>query len=312
MAYKINPFTGQMDNVGSSEIENKASINKLVVTIDGVKYAVARDVIVTPATPTLTAGGTFTRSKTVAINCATTGVTIRYTLDGTDPDLEHGTVGTSVTLNQDTSVESKTYTVKAVAIKNGEVSDVASQTYTINRQVDAPTISVSGNKYSASRTVTITQAAADTLKYKIGASDTEHVYDSSNKPVVSASETVYAYAEKADWVRNSASLAVEIGAKKCYIGRAASLANNAAVEALDYAYEQDTLVGSTKDVDFGTASTEYAWIAIPNTAALRLAVSSGSVPVTLSDADGAIVGDYRVWRTLNRINDSFSFKIEEA
>ena len=146
MAYKINPFTGQMDNVGSSEIENKASINKLVVTIDGVKYAVARDVIVTPATPTLTAGGTFTRSKTVAINCATTGVTIRYTLDGTDPDLEHGTVGTSVTLNQDTSVESKTYTVKAVAIKNGEVSDVASQTYTINRQVDAPTISVSGNK----------------------------------------------------------------------------------------------------------------------------------------------------------------------
>lgn len=311
--YKYNPFTNNMDNAGVDvDIANNPAINKLVVTLDGTRYAIARDIIETPATPTLTAGGTFTRSKTVAIACATSGVTIRYTTDGTDPDLTHGTVGTSVTLQQDTSVESKSYTVKAVAIKNGEVSEVASETYTINRQVDAPTISVSGNDYSATRIVTITQAAADTLKYKIGSSDTEHVYDSSNNPVVSASETVYAYAEKADWVRNSASLAVTVGKLKCYIGRAASLSNNADVKALGYAYEQDTLVGSTKDVDFGTGSTEYAWFAIPSTAALRLAVSSGSVPVTLYDADGAIVGDYRVWRTLNRINDSFSFKIEEA
>lgn len=310
--FEYNPITGKLDMTRKAIVENKPSINKLVVTIEGVRYAVARDIIITPETPTLTAGGTFTRSKSVSISCATSDVTIRYTINGDDPTISTGTVGTSITLNQDTSVENKTYVVKAIAVKNGEVSEVATQTYIISRQVDAPTIEVTGNKYSAERTITIKQNAADTLKYKIGSSDTEHVYDSSDKPVLSASETVYAYAEKANWKRNSASLAVTVGSRKCYIGRAAALAANGDIEALGYSYEQDTLVGSTKDVDFGTADTQYAWFAIPSTAALKLAVSSGSVPVTLYNADGEVVGNYRVWRTLNKINDSFSFKIERA
>lgn len=85
--YKYNPFTGMMDNAGVGvDISNNTAINKLVVTLDGARYAIARDIIEPPATPRLTAGGTFTRSKTVNITCDTTGVTIRYTTDGSDPN----------------------------------------------------------------------------------------------------------------------------------------------------------------------------------------------------------------------------------
>ena len=82
------------------------------------------------ATPSfsISAGVYYTSPKTVVINCATAGATIRYTTDGTTPSTTNGTIitsGNSVSIG-------KTTTLKAIAYKTGWMtSDINSQTYSI-------------------------------------------------------------------------------------------------------------------------------------------------------------------------------------
>ena len=99
-----------------------------------------------------------------------------------------------------------------------------------------------------------------------------------------------------------------IGAGKCYIGQAETITSEANIKALANSYERDTLVGWTAPtIDFGT-STQYVWFAIPSTAAKSLTVKSDGFAVTLDNAAGTVIGGYRVWRTANKINSSFTFQ----
>ena len=78
------------------------------------------------ATPTFSvASGSYTEVLNVTISCETTGATIYYTIDGTEPSAANGTQGTSVTI-------SETKTLKAIAIKDNESSVVATAEYKIN------------------------------------------------------------------------------------------------------------------------------------------------------------------------------------
>lgn len=90
------------------------------------------------ATPTITpASKKFDKSFEATIACTTTGATIYYTLDGTDP--------TSSTTRQTytskgVSIPAVTTTLKACASLNGKNSSVASATYTYTEQGDAPIV----------------------------------------------------------------------------------------------------------------------------------------------------------------------------
>lgn len=90
------------------------------------------------ATPTITpASRKFDKSFEATIACTTTGATIYYTLDGTDP--------TSSTTRQTytspgVSIPAATTTLKACASLNGKNSSVASATYTYTEQGDAPIV----------------------------------------------------------------------------------------------------------------------------------------------------------------------------
>ena len=85
--------------------------------VDPVLPAVAEPVI----TPN---GGNFAASQEVTITCETSGATIRYTTDGTDPTATTGTVyDQPFTLNATT-------TVKAIAVLGEETSQVVSATFT--------------------------------------------------------------------------------------------------------------------------------------------------------------------------------------
>lgn len=78
-----------------------------------------------PATPTFNVdAGTVEKGSTVELSCATDGATIKYTTDGNDPTSSSTTYSSAIALNAD-------QTIKAIAIKDGVSSSVASATYTI-------------------------------------------------------------------------------------------------------------------------------------------------------------------------------------
>ena len=82
-----------------------------------------------PAQPVIAvASGTYTEAFTTAITCSTSGAVIYYTTDGSTPSASNGiqiSSGDNVTI-------SSSCTLKAVAVKDGAVSAVASATYYIN------------------------------------------------------------------------------------------------------------------------------------------------------------------------------------
>ena len=81
----------------------------------------------TVATPTFSpAEGTFIEAQNVTISCATSGATIHYTTDGTNPTTSSATFSSAIAV-------SETTTIKAIAVKSGmNNSSVATATYTIN------------------------------------------------------------------------------------------------------------------------------------------------------------------------------------
>lgn len=75
----------------------------------------------TLAAPTISGNTTFTESTEVSI-AAAAGAEIRYTLDGSTPTASSTLYSTAITLTETT-------TVKAIAIKDGQTSEVASKTF---------------------------------------------------------------------------------------------------------------------------------------------------------------------------------------
>ena len=110
------------------DVAGNTQMNSIAVTIadantETTTYGAVAE---KPATPTFTpAAGEYNAAQNVTIACETEGAAIYYTLDGTAPTAES-------TLYTEAIAIAETTTVKAIAIKDGEASDVAEATYTIN------------------------------------------------------------------------------------------------------------------------------------------------------------------------------------
>lgn len=82
------------------------------------------------ATPVISGTTPFDGSTQVTITCATTGASIYYTTDGTDPT-------TSSTLYSAPFTITQTTTVKAIAELNGETSNIATKGFTANLTISS-------------------------------------------------------------------------------------------------------------------------------------------------------------------------------
>lgn len=136
------------------------------------------EVPVTIATPVITING-----NSATITCATQGVTIYYTLNGTDPTSSSTQYTSAITLTE-------ACTIKAIAIKEGVSSSVASQSYTPSTIVTAPTISVSAGK------LTITADAGATIKYTLDGTSPASGTTYSSPIQLTESTTIKAIATK--------------------------------------------------------------------------------------------------------------------
>lgn len=270
------------------EVDTTQISGKIVLTKGNDSYAILAEKIVSPAAPTLPDSQTYTGSKTITVTDVPSGATVRYMTNGVTPTATSGNTGTSISLPQVNTGDSKgkTYTVKVVAVKNGMASSVITRNYTINRQLAAPTISnPGGTKYDSSRSVTITNNAVGgvrgTLKYKIANGEWITPTLTDNAVTISAAGDVTAVVELDTWESNTATKSVPVGAKKCYIGRTTGSSVNDLSALLNRKdINADTLAGREEENNFSAAG--YVWFIVPSGQTITKVTSSGfDVPVEL-------------------------------
>ena len=108
-------------------------------------------------TPTFSvAAGTYNTDQSVTITCATDGATIYYTTDGSTPTSSSTQYTEAVSITQTT-------TLKAIAIKGDDESNVASATYTL--KCATPTFSPVAGAYTSVQNVTISSTSPEVSIY---------------------------------------------------------------------------------------------------------------------------------------------------
>jgi len=126
--YRFKPLEGWLAGIGmflGIEWYQALSANQMQVC-----NIVVTEEVQTVATPTFSPpGGTYTSSQSVSISCATSGATIRYTTNGSEPTESSSQYTAPINVSGNT-------TLKARAFRSGwTASETSSAAYTINPTV---------------------------------------------------------------------------------------------------------------------------------------------------------------------------------
>ena len=152
-----------------------------------------------PAPAFSVAAGAYTGPQTVGISEATAGTTIYYTTNGSTPTTASTVYAGPITIGL-------TETLQAIAVETGYTnSPVASAAYTITTVLPAPVFSVATGTYTASQSVSISDATAGTTIYYTtnGTAPTTASSVYSAAITVGATETLEAIAVKAGSTNSS-------------------------------------------------------------------------------------------------------------
>lgn len=124
-----------------------ASANSLFCQSITITY---EEVTASVATPTFSvASGLYANTQSVELSCATDGATIYYTIDGSEPTSSSTEYSTAISV-------SKSTTIKAVAIKGEEKSNVASASYKITTYANVADLVADGEPTTTGYPVTVT------------------------------------------------------------------------------------------------------------------------------------------------------------
>ncbi|PYQ11962.1 MAG: hypothetical protein DMF80_20225 [Acidobacteria bacterium] len=156
-----------------------------------------------PLTPTFSpAAGTYTATQSVAISSGTSGVTIRYTVDGSTPTTSSPLYSSPISITQTT-------TVKAIAIKTGWAnSAVGTAVYTL--KVATPTMSPVAGTYTATQSVALsTTTGGATIRFTTDGSTPTATSPIYSTPIsVTQTITIKALGLKTGWTNSDVATAV--------------------------------------------------------------------------------------------------------
>ena len=146
------------------------SVDANNLTVDNVTVATAR--AATPTSPTATTF--YTDSYSVTLECATSGATIRYTTDGSEPSASSTAYSGPITITGTT-------TIKAVALADAYLeSETFTQTFTLAPQAVAPTQTSAVQGYRNTLVDLASDVPGATIRYTTDGSDPtveSQVYD---------------------------------------------------------------------------------------------------------------------------------------
>ncbi len=148
--------TVSYNGVGYTCIQSHTSLSGWEPSNVPALWKAGGEVVPTVATPAFNPpGGTYSTAQNVAITCTTSGATIRYTTDGSEPTSSSAVYTGAITV-------SSTATIKAKAFRSGmNDSSTATAAYTIDSsRVAMPVLSPAGGNYSTAQNVTITCATS--------------------------------------------------------------------------------------------------------------------------------------------------------
>ena len=161
---------------GFRELNGAAAINEngRIVGVgtwnDGAGKSFSRAFLLTPvapivvATPTITPnGGSFSGSVQVTLACATSGATIRYTTNGSDPTTSSTAYSAPFALTTSSTLKAKAFKADSIASATASASFVI--TATVNT-VAMPTITPNGGSFPGSVQITLACATSGaTIRY---------------------------------------------------------------------------------------------------------------------------------------------------
>lgn len=172
-----------------------------VFDITGENYNVYPPTTSTPAFSL--AEGTYTSNQAVTITCVTSGSTIRYTTDGTNPTTTSTEYAGPITVDSSMTLKARAYS------PDHKSSLVKSATYTL--KLPSPTMNPAGGNYTGSQLIIISCVIGDgtTIRYTTDGTDpTESSTEHTGPITVSQSMTIKAKAFKTGWT-NSEVVTVE-------------------------------------------------------------------------------------------------------
>ncbi len=152
------------------------------------------------ATPYFTPpGGTFGSPQMVSIECATLGVTIYYTLDGTEPNSASPIYTKPITIDETTII-------KAKAFRSGmQDSKTANATYIMDLRVAEPIFTVPSGTYESAQFVSISCDTPDaTIRYTADGTEPSEYSPVYSGPITIMSDTTLkARGFKTGWTPSS-------------------------------------------------------------------------------------------------------------